>query len=84
MRRSNASAITASGVNPPGMYRATPNMSGTHATAVEAAGAHAASVKSSASASSTTRKGVVGNKAGADQNERCHSSEYVAKHGVLR
>jgi hypothetical protein len=72
----------------PGMDSPAPVAPGTHAAAMEAASTHAAAVKSSASASkattttAATSKGVVGNEAGANQNEHCHSSEYVAKHGV--
>jgi hypothetical protein len=78
MRRSRAScyAIAASTVT------------GAHAAAVEAASAHSAAVKSSTSKATTakattaTSEGVVGNEAGANQNERCHGSEKTAKHGV--
>jgi hypothetical protein len=87
MRRPNTScdAIAASAVNTPGVNGTAPEVSRAHATAVEATSAHAASVKSSASKPTTTAatsKGVVGNEAGTNQNERCHSSKNVAKHGV--
>jgi hypothetical protein len=57
---------------------------GPHAPTMEAAGAHAAAVKSSASKATApaTSEGVVGNEAGANQNQRGHSSKNVAKHGA--
>jgi hypothetical protein len=58
------------------------------ATAVETAGTHATSMKSSASKPTTTTttaatgKSVVGDKAYANQNKCCQSSENAPKHGV--
>ena len=71
MRRSNASAITASAVNAPGMYRAAPNVSGSHsAPAVEASATSA-----EASAATAPGQGVVRNQACAYDNQRCQCSQ---------
>lgn len=69
MRRSNASAITASAVNAPGMYRAAPNVSGSH-SAVEASATSA-----EASAATAPGQGVVRNQACAYDNQRCQCSQ---------